>query len=377
VEGIDETAGARKKGRGKLSPSRSRSSAHDDTVKHYRGGPNDIIHDGQKNQYQVVTEVGIGTFGRVLKCMDLRRRDFVAIKIVRDVKRYYESALVEARIMQDINRQGGRGLSHCVRLFDSFTFHGHYCMVLENLGPSLYDFLKKHEYQPFPMICVQDFTVQLLATLEFLHSLRLIHTDLKIENILLMNDRETIHNQQRVPESTRIKVIDFGGACYDSDKKSSLINTRQYRAPEVILGTGWSMPSDIWSLGCLLVELYQGDLLFATHDNYEHLALVERIIGPFPRNMIKDARSGSNCITVSNVFDSAGHMHRLDSILSPDSARFVRKTESLSDIIRNPNDEWFLNLLRRMLVIDPGQRLTAHECLRYLSRLRRDVVRCA
>ena len=87
--------------------------------------------------------------------------------------------------------------------------------------------------------------MQLLEALEFLHSFRLIHTDLKIENILLMNDREVSYRQQRVPESTRIKVIDFGGACYDDDKKSSVINTRQYRAPEVILGIGWSMPSDM------------------------------------------------------------------------------------------------------------------------------------
>ena len=131
-------------------------------------------------------------------------------------------------------------------LLDTFSFEGHYCMVFENLGPSLYDFLKRHQYQPFPMICVQDFAVQLLETLEFLHSFRLIHTDLKIENILLMNDREVTYCQRRVPESTRIKVIDFGGACYDDDKKSSVINTRQYRAPEVILGTGWSMPSDMY-----------------------------------------------------------------------------------------------------------------------------------
>ena len=201
------------------------------------------------DRYEILRQVGLGTFGRVVECRNLRHRRSregrVAIKIVRNVKRYYESALVEARIVGDVNRRGGRGRSHCVILLDTFSFEGHYCMVFENMGPSLYDFLKRHKYQPFPMICVQDFAVQLLETLEFLHSFRLIHTDLKIENILLMNDREVTYCQQRVPESTRIKVIDFGGACYDDDKKSSVINTRQYRAPEVILGTGWSMPSDM------------------------------------------------------------------------------------------------------------------------------------
>jgi hypothetical protein len=241
-----------------IGPNRRRNTAQnsasiDDSVGHFRGRLGAVIG----GRYQILREVGLGTFGRVVECLNLDKKKsdrgrraspgdpYVAIKIVRNVKRYYESALIEARIVQDVNCRGGRGRTHCAVLHDSFTFDGHFCMVFESLGPSLYDFLKRHEYRPFPMVCVQDFAVQLLETVEFLHSFRLIHTDLKIENILLMNDREVTYGHQRVPESTRIKVIDFGGACYDSDKKSSVINTRQYRAPEVILGTGWSMPSDM------------------------------------------------------------------------------------------------------------------------------------
>ena len=59
-------------------------------------------------------------------------------------------------------------------------------------------------------------------------------------------------------------VIDFGGATFDWEHKSVLINTRQYRAPEVILGLEWSMPSDMWSVGCIMMELYTGELLFQT-----------------------------------------------------------------------------------------------------------------
>ena len=326
--------------------------------------------------YQVIKEVGMGTFGRVLDCLDLRRRDYVAVKVVRAVKRYYESALIEARMVQDINRRGGRGLTHCVRLFDSFTFQGHYCIVFESLGPSLYDFLKQHDYKPFPMIVVQDIAVQLLQALEFLHGFKVIHTDLKMENILLMNNHETLYNNRRVPESTRIKLIDFGGACYDDDKRSSVINTRQYRAPEVILGTGWSMPSDVWSAGCILVELYKGELLFATHDSCEHLGLMDHIIGSFPPSLIRHALTSSKDSIVTKMFDPCGKMRRLETVLSANSASYVRRAETLSSIVRNPSDSWFLELLRRMLVIDPEERATAHESLQYLGRIRRDVVRC-
>jgi serine/threonine protein kinase len=58
-------------------------------------------------------------------------------------------------------------------------------------------------------------------------------------------------------------VIDFGGATYDDDpKKGTIINTRQYRGPEVTLEVGWSYPSDIWCVGCIIAEAYSGDLLF-------------------------------------------------------------------------------------------------------------------
>jgi dual-specificity kinase/CDC-like kinase len=70
------------------------------------------------------------------------------------------------------------------------------------------------------------------------------------ENILLLNGREIPQRGgYSIPESTRIKVIDFGGATYDNEKKSTIVNTRQYRAPEVILNVGWGCPSDIWSVG--------------------------------------------------------------------------------------------------------------------------------
>lgn len=317
----------------------------------------------------------MGTFGRVLECLDLKRQSrsgtrdrqrhtdnaTVAIKVVRNVKRYYESALIEADIVDDVNRRGGRGVSHCAIMYDAFTFAGHYCMVFEKLGPSLYDFQKRQKYRPFPLMCVRDFAKQLLETLEFLHSFRLIHTDLKPENILLVNGREVNYKGHCIPESTKIKVIDFGGATYDNEKKSSVVNTRQYRAPEVILGVGWSMPSDLWSIGCILAELYKGELLFATHDNVEHLALIEQVIGPFPRRMLKRSK---NTQLVHEAFDSMG-AHRMERILPPESLTYVKRIGSLETLTQGA-DAWFLRLLRRILVTDPDERATARECLRKL-----------
>jgi serine/threonine protein kinase len=126
--------------------------------------------------------VGLGTFGRVVECSrgDTSR---VAIKIVRNVRRYHDSALIEADICERVNREQKRQKKDlCAKMLDRFDLPtGHYCLVFERLGRSLYDFLKAHNYRPFPMFCVRDFSRQLLEALDFLHGFGLIHTDLKPE----------------------------------------------------------------------------------------------------------------------------------------------------------------------------------------------------
>jgi len=76
-----------------------------------------------------------------------------------------------------------------------------------------------------------------------------------------------------------IRLIDFGSATFQDEYHSSVVSTRHYRAPEIILNLGWSYPCDIWSIGCILVEFFTGDALFQTHDNLEHLAMMEPVCG--------------------------------------------------------------------------------------------------
>jgi hypothetical protein len=119
--------------------------------------------------------------------------------------------------------------------------------------------------------------------------------------------------------------------------------------------------------------LYRGELLFATHDNTEHLALIERTIGWFPRRMVKVSQDNQDSDLAREAFDSTGR-HRLVRVLPPENAAFVTSALVLESLIKN-DDLWFLNLLRMILVIDPHERATARECLQYLSCIRRDVVR--
>ena len=153
-------------------------------------------------------------------------------------------------------------------------------------------------------------------------------------------------------------VIDFGGATYDNEKKSSIVNTRQYRAPEVILDLGWSMPSDLLSAGCIIAELYSGELLFATHDNTEHLALMERLLGPFPRVMLDWSEMARH------IFDSRGR-HRWERILAANSVEHVRQMPSLEAFVNKAKKPSGLGeLLRSLLEIDPCRRANASMALR-------------
>jgi len=94
------------------------------------------------------------------------------------------------------------------------------------------------------------------------------------------------------PASDQIKIIDFGGATYDDEQHSSIINTRQYRAPEVILGCmEWTKLTDIWSMACILIELYTGELFYQAHEEIEHLAMIEKQCGPTPEWMAKSSES--------------------------------------------------------------------------------------
>jgi dual-specificity kinase len=88
-------------------------------------------------------------------------------------------------------------------------------------------------------------------------------------------------------------LIDFGSATFDDEYHSSVVSTRHYRAPEIILNLGWSFPCDIWSIGCIIVEFFTGDALFQTHDNLEHLAMMEAVCdGKIDSKIIKQVQSG-------------------------------------------------------------------------------------
>lgn len=173
-----------------------------------------------------------------------------------------------------------------------FDYYGHTCLLFELLGLSVFDFMKMNNYRPYPMDQARYIAYQLCYAVKFMHDNKLTHTDLKPENILFVNsDYEHVDQggdrkkRYKKVKNSQVRLIDLGSATFDNEHHSLIVSTRHYRAPEVILELGWEQPCDVWSIGCIMYELYTGRTLFQTHENREHLAMMERILGTLPYRM--------------------------------------------------------------------------------------------
>ncbi|XP_042382116.1 serine/threonine-protein kinase AFC2-like isoform X1 [Zingiber officinale] len=326
-------------------------------------------------RYKIHSKMGEGTFGQVLECWDRERNEMVAIKIVRSIRKYRQAAMIEIDMLQQLGKYDTNG-SRCVQIRNWFDYRNHICIVFEKLGPSLYDFLRKNSYHSFPIDLVREFGRQLLECVAFMHDMRLIHTDLKPENVLLVspeyiqvpNFKVSIRSSnegsyfKRLPKSSAIKVIDFGSTTYDRLDNSYVVSTRHYRAPEVILGLGWGYPCDIWSIGCILIELCSGETLFQTHENLEHLAMMERVFGPIPTNMLRLANRGAE------KYVRRGLLNWPEGATSRESIKVVLKVPKLQNVVKQHTDHSagdFIDLLQGLLRYDPVDRLGAREALEH------------
>lgn len=290
----------------------------DDDDGHYIIRENDIF----ANRFVIQKLLGQGTFGKVVACYDRINRETVAIKIIRNIPKYRDAAKIELRVLTTLKKFDNENRNHCIHLRECLDYRGHICIVTDLLKISLYDFMEHNKFIPYPGSHIQAISKQLIRSVTYFHDLNLIHTDLKPENILLHDDsflRKQLRSNtiitsymnlnlssdkrrpEKVPKFLKIlnnpliQIIDFGSSIFDDEYHSSIVSTRHYRAPEIVLGVGWSFPCDMWSVGCILVELVIGEPVFRTHDNLEHLAMIEKIAGErIDKDMVRRSKQKEN-----------------------------------------------------------------------------------
>ncbi|XP_059455765.1 probable serine/threonine protein kinase IREH1 isoform X2 [Corylus avellana] len=264
----------------------------DDVVRSLRTSP---IHSSSKDRtsiddFEIIKPISRGAFGRVFLAKKRTTGDLFAIKVLKKAdmirKNAVESILAERDILISVRNP------FVVRFFYSFTCRDNLYLVMEYLnGGDLYSLLRN-------LGCLDEdvarvYLAEVVLALEYLHSLRVVHRDLKPDNLLIAHDGH-------------IKLTDFGlskvGLINSTDdlsgpavsgasllgedepqlsvsehqrerrKKRSAVGTPDYLAPEILLGTGHGATADWWSVGVILFELIVGIPPF----NAEHPQITDR-----------------------------------------------------------------------------------------------------
>jgi dual specificity tyrosine-phosphorylation-regulated kinase 2/3/4 len=158
-------------------------------------------------RYEILGFLGKGSFGIAVKAFDHKRKDEVALKIIKNKKKYYYQAGVELKILQFLKENDLEDTMNIIHMKDYVVFRKHLCISFELMSINLYEFLKLNEFEGLSLGLIRRFAIQLLYALKYLKENDVIHCDLKPENILLKD-----------PAKSGIKIIDFGSSCFQGER---------------------------------------------------------------------------------------------------------------------------------------------------------------
>ena len=287
-------------------------------------------------RYEVENILGKGSFGQVFKCYDHKIKKHVAIKIIRNQKRFHRQGKVEIKVLQHMKDHDTNSQSHAIQMLEYFMFRKHICITFELLNINLYELLKSNNYRGFSLSLVRRFIVQILSCLSFMKDQKIIHCDLKPENILL-----------KEPNKSGIKVIDFGSSCFDSEKIYTYIQSRFYRAPEIILGIEYTAAIDMWSLGCIAAELHSGCPLFPGESEADQLMCIMEVKGAPSVEILEIS-------TKKHLFFD-GNLPKI--IQNSRGKKRIPSTRKLEEKVRS-RDQNFLSFIEECLDWNPKTRIT-------------------
>ncbi|EAX96721.1 CMGC family protein kinase [Trichomonas vaginalis G3] len=210
-----------------------------------------IIGDHLAYRYEILLVLGSGAFGKVVKCFDHKNKVLVAVKIIISTQQMAEQSKIEASSLAKVNKIDTNNI---VRAYDFFVFRNHPCITYELLGSSL-------RGQRVITPSIKPICYQIFSALASLKKCGIIHCDIKPDNLLFIQD------------TTKVKLIDFGTSCISGRQIFTYIQSRFYRAPEVILGCGYGHEIDVWSAALVCIELITGKPLFPGSNEVDMLRL--------------------------------------------------------------------------------------------------------
>nr|KAJ3422635.1 Dual specificity tyrosine-phosphorylation-regulated kinase 1A [Polyrhizophydium stewartii] len=322
-----------------------------------------IVRPGEvwNNRFEIHKALGKGSFGLVVQAYDRESSEQVAIKIIKNRRSFYNQGQVEIRLLQLISGRDQDESNCVVHMKEHFMHRNHLCIVYELLHMNLYEILKRNRFTGLPLFLVRQFCSQLLCGLRFLSQsdMQIIHCDLKPENIML-----------RIADGPQIKIIDFGSSCFNKQTTYTYIQSRFYRSPEVIMGHPYTTAIDMWSLGCVLVELLTGEPLFPGKDEHDQMVRICEVLGLPPQDFLDRTppdrlsrifvRRGQGVGSGAGASSSTWGMALVPGKRASCGLSDTDTADaSYTDQIR------FIDLVERMLRFEPDQRIKPDEALEH------------
>lgn len=328
------------------------------------------------NTYEVLEFLGRGTFGQVVKCWKRGTNEIVAIKILKNHPSYARQGQIEVSILARLSTESADDFNF-VRAYECFQHKNHTCLVFEMLEQNLYDYLKQNKFSPLPLKYIRPVLQQVATALMKLKSLGLIHADLKPENIMLVDPSR---------QPYRVKVIDFGSASHVSKAVcSTYLQSRYYRAPEIILGLPFCEAIDMWSLGCVIAELFLGWPLYPGASEYDQIRYISQTQGLPAEYLLSSGTKTTRFFNRDG--DSPYPLWRLKTPEDHESETGIKSKEArkyifncLDDmaqvnmtsdlegsdmLVEKADRREFIDLLKKMLTIDADKRITPIETLNH------------
>jgi serine/threonine protein kinase len=317
-----------------------------------------VINEVVAGRWQIVGMLGQAQFSKALEVKDLAAgggKQRYCLKVIHNNKEYMDQALDEVKLHRYLRANCDLDASCLLRMHDYFYHREHLMILTELLRDNLYEAARARPHY-FTLPRLQAVARQLLAALSTLHRLHVIHSDLKPENVLIKSY-----------SNVQVRLIDFGSSVFFHGPLEPYVQTRSYRAPEVILGLEYTDRIDIWSLGCLLAELLTGQVLFEGDSAVAVLAKVQGMRGPWPSWMLHrgahvDQYFRKELVLFQELTEEAGQdedgrpRNRKTGLLR----LFRPKTTNLKARLRS-NHPAFLDFISKCLKIDPSHRPSARE----------------
>ncbi|KAI2794585.1 hypothetical protein POX_a01184 [Penicillium oxalicum] len=370
----------------------------EETLPHYEAEQFYPVHIGDEfdGRYRVTGKLGFGAYSTSWLCQDLRSWRYAVLKVSTSLRKSPTATGCEFKIYERLGKiqSTHSGQSLIRELYDSFKLQGHagkhLCLILQSMHMTILEMMRLNP-RPFDLPLLKMTLRRLLLALDFLHTeADIIHTDLKTDNLMLsledntmladfadeearqpsprkvIDESRTIYQSRQFRRPLRGKSIglpilcDFGEARIGKTHESGpFVQPNIYRAPEIIFEMAWGSAVDIWNLGALTWDLFEGHHLFGdifdingNHDPFKHLALMVALIGPPPVDFVQRSETTRQC------FDHNGTW-----IAHQDAAVPPTSLENLEKRLSRTEKDSFLHFVRSMLRWLPEERKTARQLL--------------